>query len=128
MKQVCTTSKNTKNVCIFVKFLHGTMRDTLLPLLTTFQTGFRIRICNLIGCQEEGKLVQLYNYVYVTSINKQNTAFLGCLWPKQVYSSVMSDPSPFVLAAFFGNLSFLLTGLPTLLFCELSLSCKFDSN
>ena len=58
MKQVCKTSKNTKNVCIFVKFLHGTMRDTLLPLLTTFQTDFRIRICNLIGCQEEGKLVQ----------------------------------------------------------------------
>ena len=57
MKQVCKTSKNTKNVCIFVEFLHGTMRDTLLPLLTTFQTDFKIRICNLIGCQETVKLV-----------------------------------------------------------------------
>ena len=37
-------------ICIFVKFLHGTMRDSLLALLTTLQTDFRIRICNLIGC------------------------------------------------------------------------------
>ena len=38
--------------CKFVKFWHGTMQDSLLALSTTFQRGFKIRICNLVGCQE----------------------------------------------------------------------------
>ena len=35
-----------KNVCKFVQFLHGTMQNLLLALSKTFQTGFKIRICN----------------------------------------------------------------------------------
>ena len=43
--------KNTKKVCKFAKFLQGTMRGSLLPLFTTFQTDFKTRTCNLIGIQ-----------------------------------------------------------------------------
>ena len=55
------------------------MWDSLLPLFTTFQAKFRLRLCNAIGCQKTVKLQQgNYSYAYVTSIKTtQNTAFFG---------------------------------------------------
>ena len=32
-----------------LNFFHGTMQDLLLELFRTFQTGFKRRICNVIG-------------------------------------------------------------------------------
>ena len=67
------------------------MQYSLLPLFTMFQTDFKTRTCNLIGCQEAVKLVHDYlrldvslfcvklptlgnynNNVYVISIKKTN--------------------------------------------------------
>ena len=47
--------KNTKNFCKFVKYLHGTIRDSLLALFRKFQTG---EFANLIGCRKSDVLRQ----------------------------------------------------------------------
>ena len=61
--------KNTKNFCKCVKFLHGTMLDPLLALSTTYGTVFKIRICNLIGCQETLFLI-ISNQKHLISWNR----------------------------------------------------------
>ena len=58
------------------------MLDPLLALSTTFQTGFKIRICNLIGLV----IVSLCE-VALPTLKKTNTAFLGCYDQKGLFVS-----------------------------------------